>query len=682
MGIMKKREHIQSYLNQEAVKSDENWIKLFLETEELDQLLYYLDLSLLSLRAKLKILRSLDIQSQSEISASSLHIIIEDSWVQSSPFDQFLKSGSFIWTEEKLVFRKPIKTYIINSSGLEAILPWVVYKIEKDHIENKIPPSKFFPVSKGPSFFKFISPTILVLAIFIAINFFVQSNSIKLANSGAILDSIQLRAIYFLLFSGALLILFFPVQSFSWNHVSGLFAGFMKNFKLERFSKGRRTKVRFNSLIPLLDLISPEKAIIPLTAFMSLAVSITFLYDNIIGVFAVTIFGGIYFIQHLSLESRAKTQLANSLSAQSFFLDSYRSLTLLSETARKNGFMGPLKNYWQSLSESYASTLYEKDKSALWYQARLALIRTVLVQFVFLAMVLVLGLNFLDYVSFSAIQIALTVITGPTHDLFKRLKDYTHFSVLSSMFSADKAIKCIDEIQEIRCDQLRLFGPNSPVINFTFEKAKIYSIVGKTGSGKSELSRILTSMTTFSDGALIVNGKSISPGELWRVKSIFINEELHWRGGKIRDYLTANDPNTDINKLRIITEDLGLDKKIILLKDGYDTEVGEVDLPFSHAEQMFLSLTRAIYCNYNAIVLDNVLNRADETFQKNVFKYLKKHSEGRIIFIIDNNFEIIADSDYTIVIDQGAIADHGPPNELIVISDKLKRVSRPTRYFI
>jgi ATP-binding cassette subfamily B protein len=250
------------------------------------------------------------------------------------------------------------------------------------------------------------------------------------------------------------------------------------------------------------------------------------------------------------------------------------------------------------------------------------------------------------------------------------------------MFSADKAIKCIDEIQEIRCHQLRMFGPNSPVINFTFEKAKIYSIVGKTGSGKSELSRILTSMTTFSDGALIVNGKSISPGELWRVKSIFINEELHWRGGKIRDYLTANDPNTDINKLRIITEDLGLDKKIILLKDGYDTEVGEVDLPFSHAEQMFLSLTRAIYCNYNAIVLDNVLNRADENFQKIVFKYLKKHSEGRIIFIIDNNFEIIADSDYTIVIDQGAIADHGPPNELIVISDKLKRVSRPTRYFI
>ena len=167
--------------------------------------------------------------------------------------------------------------------------------------------------------------------------------------------------------------------------------------------------------------------------------------------------------------------------------------------------MGPLKNYWQSLSESYASTLYEKDKSALWYQARLALIRTVLVQFVFLAMVLVLGLNFLDYVSFSAIQIALTVITGPTHDLFKRLKDYTHFSVLSSMFSADKTIKCIGEIQEIRCDELRMFGPNSPVINFTFEKAKIYSIVGKTGSGKSELSRILTSMTTFSDGALIVN---------------------------------------------------------------------------------------------------------------------------------------------------------------------------------
>lgn len=682
MGIMKKNDHIQTFMDQGATEADEKWMKLFLETEELDQLLYYLDLSLLSHRAKLKILRNLSSELISEIIPESLIIIIEDCWIQSAPFDQFLKKGSFIWTEESLSLKRPAKVYNISPSGLEAILPWVIFKIEKDDIENKIPSSTFFKISDGSPFHKFISPAIIVLAIFIAINFFVQSNSIKLANSGAILDDTQLKGIYFLLFAGAFIIYFFPLQSFSWNHVPNLITGFMKNFKLERFSRGRRTKVRFNSLIVLLDLISPEKAIIPLTAAMSLVVSLTFLYDNFIGILAVVVFGGIYYIQHLSLESRAKAHLANSLSAQSFFLDTYRSLPMLASTAKKNGFVDHLKVYWQALSESFASTLYEKDKAALWYQARLALIRTVLVQFVFLVMVLVLGLDYLDYVSFSAIQIALTVITGPTHDLFKRLKDYTQFSVLSSMFSSSEEPMYLDEIKNIKCENLRLFGPQSAEINFNFESSKTYSIIGKTGSGKSELSRILTSMTTFSEGQLIVNNKVILPGERWRLKSIFINEELHWKGGKISDYLTANDSRIDIHKLRIITEDLGLDKKIILLKDGYDTEVGEIDLPFSHAEQMFLSLTRAIYCNYNAIVLDNVLNRADEAFQKIVFQYLKKHAEGRIFFIIDNNFEIITESDYAIVIDQGAIADHGPPNEMVVISDKLKRVSRPTRYFV
>ncbi|MBA2405115.1 MAG: ATP-binding cassette domain-containing protein [Bdellovibrionales bacterium] len=679
---MKKKDHVQSFLDQGSSEADEPWIKLFLETEELDQLLYYLDLSLLSMRAKFKILRSLKIESIAEITPETLVIILEDSWVRAKPYDQFLKKGSFIWTEETLTLKQPITSYQISPTGLEAILPWVIYKVEKESIENKIPSSNFYSVDKGPPFHKFISHAIVILAILIAIIFFVQSNSIKLANSGAGLDSTQLQGLYLLLISGSLIICFFPFQSFSWDHVSGLISGFMKNFKLERFNRGRRTNVRFNSLISLLDLISPEKAIIPLTAFMSLVVSISFLYDNLIGVAAVIIFGGIYFIQHLSLESRAKTQLANTLSAQSFFLDTYRSLPLLASTARKNNFMDPLKIYWQSLSENYASTLYEKDKSALWYQARLALIRTVLVQFVFLVMVLVLGLNYLDYVSFSAIQIALTVITGPTHDLFKRLKDYTHFSVLSSMFSSNDIVECFDTFQEIKCEQLRLFGPESAEINFAFESTKIYSIIGKTGSGKSELTRILTSMTTFSEGSLQVNGKTIKPGQKWRLKSIFINEELHWRGGKLLDYLTGKDPQVDIKRLRIITEDLGLDKKILLLKDGYDTEVGEVNLPFSHAEQMLLSLTRAIYSNYNAIVLDNVLNRADKNFQKIVFEYLRKHSAGRIFFIIDNNFEIITDSDYAIIVDQGAIVDHGPPNELVVISDKLKTVSRPTRYFL
>jgi|GEM_PF-6857601 len=682
MGITEKKDHIHSFLELGVTDADESWIKLFTESEELDQLLYYLDLSLLSHRAKLKILRNLTIEEVSEISPESLLIVLEDTWVQSKPFDQFLKKGSFLWTDELLLLKKSVKAYRINPTGLEAILPWVVYKIEKDHHDTKIPPSTFFAVSKGLPFHKFVSPTIIVLALFIAANFFVQSNSIKLANSGAYLASSQMQGLYILLISGALIIGFFPLQSFSWEHVSNLITGFMKNFKLERFSRGKRTKVRFNSLIALLDLISPDKAIIPLTAVMSLFVSVSFLYDNFIGILAIVFFTSIYYLQHRSLESRAKTQLANTLSAQSFFLDSYRSLPLLAATARKNSFIEPLKKYWQSLSESYASALYEKDKSALWYQARLALIRTVLVQFVFLIMVLVLGLDYLNFVSFSAIQIALTVITGPTHDLFKRLKDYTHFSVLSNMFTSNETVTNFETISAISCEKLKLFGPHSSEINFSFESSKIYSVIGKTGSGKSELMRIMTSMTTFSEGKLKINETYVTPGERWRIKSIFINEELHWRGGKLKDYLTAKDPNVDFEKLKSITNDLGLDKKIMLLKDGYDTEVGGIDLPFSHAEQMFLTLTRAIYCNYNSIVLDNVLNRADTTFQMKVFEYLRKHGESRIFFIIDNNYEIIKESDYAIVIDQGAIADHGPPHELVVISDKLKKVSRPTRYFL
>lgn len=683
MGIVKKSDHIQSLVGEQGVSQlDETWVKLFLESENLDQLLYYLDLSLLSQRAKYKILRTLQEESIQQISAETPVVLLEDSWIKSSPYDQFLKRGSFIWAEEGLELRSPVKVFKINPSGLEAILPWIVHKIETDQNNAPVSLEETKSTVIGEPYYKFVGQAIIVLSIFIALNFFVQSNSIKLANSGVKLESTQIYGLYALLIFGALIVSFFPFQSFSWNQINALVGGFMKRFKLDRFERKKRTIDSFNTLTSLMDLVSPEKALIPLTAFLSLVVSMSFLYDTIIGVCAVLIFGLIYYLQHLALESKARSQLATTLSAQSVFLDAYRGLTLFSTTARRNSFMGALRNYWQSLSESYASAIHAKDKANLWYQARLALIRTVLVQFVFLIMVLVLGLGFVDYVSFSAIQMALTVITGPTHDLFKRLKDYTNFSVLSGQFTFKHSIKTVETPQEMKLEKVRLLGTSSPEVNFTFNSSVIYSIVGKSGSGKSALAKILTSMNTFADGVLHINDETILPNEAWRLKSIFINEGLPWRGGRIIDFLTAEDSNPDVKRLRTITEDLGIDQKIMLLKDGYETEVEEVNLPFSHAEEMFLSLTRAVYANYSAIVLDNVLNRADSTFQKRVFTFLRKHANNRMIFLIDNDFEIIRASDYTLVVDQGNIADHGPSEELIVISDKLKRVSRPTRYFL
>ena len=682
MGIMKKSEFIETlFCGVARTDADEKWVKKFLETEELDQLLYYLELSLAGHRAKFKILRNLEIEKNISLNGDTAVVILEDCWIESIPYDQFLKKGSFIWTDNTIMkLKNETPVYKIGTSGLEAILPWILYKIEKDTFNGEIPSVNSQLPAQGHAYKKFVGQPIIILSAFIAINFFVQSNSIKLANSGTPFEESQLYGIYSLLIFGILLIFFFPFEN-PWNQISDLITGFMKRFKSDRFERKKRSRDSLNTLTLLLDLISPDKAIIPLTALLSLIVSLSFLYDTLIGICAVLIFGAIYFIQHLALESRAKSQLANTLSAQSVFLDAYRSLPLLSATARKNGFMVPLKKYWQSLSESFASAVHAKDKSALWYQTRLALIRTILVQIVFLLMVLLLGLEFVDYVSFSAIQMALTVITGPTHDLFKRLKDYTNFSIISGQFTPTNNITFLPQIQQIKCNELKIFGSSSSEINFTFSSSNIYSIVGKTGSGKSELVKILSSMACFSHGTLQINDKVILANEAWRIKSIFITEELPWRGGRIVDFLTAQETIPDMLRLRNITNELGIDAKIILLPDGYETEVEEVNMPFSHAEQMLLSLTRAYYSKFKIIVFDNVLNRADRVFQKSVFNFLKKNSADLMIFIIDNDFEIIENSNYALVIDQGAIADHGPPHELVVISDKLKRVSRPTQYF-
>ena len=683
--MQSKQTCIENILNgQFAGPSDEVWIEKFTTSSLLDQLLYYLDQSLLSQRAKLKILRNLELEEIKTISPDCPIVLLNDAWIYSHPHEQFIKKGSFIWTETELLLTSDITVYRINSQGLEAIKPWIIQKFVTNQVHQYAPEVKTnsHKVENGLSFSKFLNPKLLFFSVLVSFNFYLQSKSIKMANSESIIKASQLPQLYGLLMAGMFIILVHPKNIFSFKRISDLSVGFMKRFKRDQFLRKNRNRDSYNSFSSIMDLLAIDKAIIPVTALFNVMISLFFLKDTLIGMLCVLGFGVLYFIQHISLESLSKKQLAQSLNVQSLYLQTYRNLPGLAETARRNGFLKELKRYWSSLSDSLALSQHAKEKSALWYQARLALLRTVMLQSVFLIVVLLLSLDYLDFVTFATIQIAVTVITGPIHDLFKRLKDYTQFSVLTSNFVLPNDKKEFEKISNIELQDVVLNSQFSASINITMTSGTIYSVIGASASGKSEFCKVITSMNNILSGKLIIDGKPIGTNDYWFTKAIIIDHSFDWKGGKLIHYLSASDENPNFNQIRLICSSLGVDEKISLLSRGYETDVSQVNLPFSYAERTLLSLTRAIYNNMNVIVLDNILGQTDKNFRERVMSTLRNFCKDKIIIFIDNEYEVIQLSDYALVMERGAIIDHGPPSELVLISDKLKKISRPKKYFL
>lgn len=685
MGMQSKQTCIENILNgQLPGPSDEVWIEKFTSGSLLDQLLYYLDQSLLSQRAKLKILRNLELEEIKTISPDCPIVLVDDAWIYTHPHDQFIKKGSFIWTETELLLKEDINVYRISSQGLEPIKPWIIQKfitnqVHQHFTELKVQSSK---LENGLSFSKFLNLRLLIFSGLISFNFYLQSKSIKMANSESMINTSHLPMVYGLLLAGMFIIFVHPKNIFSFEKISTLSVGFMKRFKRDHFLRKNRNRDSYNSFSSIMDLLAADKAIIPVTALFNVLISLFFLKDTWIGMVCVLGFGILYFIQHISLESLSKKQLAQSLNVQSLYLQTYRNLPSLAETARKNGFLKDLKRYWSSLSDSVAISQHAKEKSALWYQARLALLRTVMLQSVFLIVVLLLSLDYLDFVTFATIQIAVTVITGPIHDLFKRLKDYTQFSVLTANFISPNDKKEFEKIGMIEFNQVILNSNFTTDINISIKSGSIYSLIGTSGSGKSEFCKVLTSMNTFHSGKLIIDGAHINASDYWSTKSIIVDNNFDWKGGKLINYLSTGDENPDFNQIRSICSSLGVDEKISQLPRGYETDVSQINLPFSYAERTLLSLARAIYNKMNVIALDNILGQTDSNFRKRVHETLREFCREKIIIFIDNEYEVIQLTDYALVMDRGAIIDHGPPSELLLISDKLKKISRPKKYFL
>ena len=205
-------------------------------------------------------------------------------------------------------------------------------------------------------------------------------------------------------------------------------------------------------------------------------------------------------------------------------------------------------------------------------------------------------------------------------------------------------------------------------ISFKVDKPMQIAIVGKSGAGKTSLVNLLPRFYEINNGSILINGEDYRNYKLDELRNniAYVFQEPVIFNKTIMDNIKfGNNENISEEEIIKVCRQIGLDKKIMQLPNGYDTVIDAKSDLLSYGEKQLLSFARAILKNADIIILDEVTSNLDLEFEESIMKATKEMLDNKLSFVIAHRLNTIKNSDLILFIENKKILEMGTHDELI-----------------
>ncbi len=204
-------------------------------------------------------------------------------------------------------------------------------------------------------------------------------------------------------------------------------------------------------------------------------------------------------------------------------------------------------------------------------------------------------------------------------------------------------------------------------------------LLGRTGSGKTTLTRLLFRFFDPSEGRLLLGGvdaREIPLAELRR-RVAMVTQEVQLFQASVRDNLSFFDDSVSDERLRAALAEVGMSEWLASLPDGLDTEVRTGGSSLSAGEGQLLALARVFLKDPGLILLDEPSSRLDPLTEQRLEQALQRLLRGRTAVIIAHRLDTVERVDAVAVMADGRLVEHGPRETLA--NDATSRYARLLR---
>lgn len=198
-------------------------------------------------------------------------------------------------------------------------------------------------------------------------------------------------------------------------------------------------------------------------------------------------------------------------------------------------------------------------------------------------------------------------------------------------------------------------------VNLVIPAGQVLAVVGRTGSGKTTLGRILARFADPSHGTVRIGGVDLRqvPNDELRTRLMVVPQEPFLFDGSILENLRFSQPGAGEDECRATIRTLDLEDWLDALPEGLATPVGQRGEALSAGERQLVALCRAALADPDVLILDEATSSVDALTEVRLARALEHLSRGRTTIAIAHRLSTAARADRVIVLDQGRVVEDG-----------------------
>lgn len=204
-------------------------------------------------------------------------------------------------------------------------------------------------------------------------------------------------------------------------------------------------------------------------------------------------------------------------------------------------------------------------------------------------------------------------------------------------------------------------------VSFSIEPGEKVAIIGKIGSGKSTIQKLLVSLYHPSEGSILIDNidiKQLDPSEL-RKNVAYVSQDVLLFDGTVKENIVYRTPNIDDDKILEAANISGVLDFVNKHPKGFDMPVGERGAFLSGGQKQAIAIARSILLPYPIVLFDEPTSSMDTSSENRFINNIRQYQNNKTVILVTHKTSLLKLVDRIIVVEDGKVILDGKKDLII-----------------
>lgn len=204
-------------------------------------------------------------------------------------------------------------------------------------------------------------------------------------------------------------------------------------------------------------------------------------------------------------------------------------------------------------------------------------------------------------------------------------------------------------------------------INFEVKPGQTVALVGRSGSGKTTIAKLILGLYPATEGKILIDGQDVTSLALRSLRQQIgvVDQDTFLFGNTIRENISLGHPEASLDDIIAAATQAGADSFIKQLPMGYETLIGEGGGLLSGGQRQRIAIARALLGNPPLLIFDEATSHLDAESERLIQTNLETILQDRTTIVIAHRLSTVRRADLILVLDRGVLVESGTHSELI-----------------